>query len=128
MMTVSTSLQNRRIRERKQLGKPPKPIPKMQYKKTDELYLKCKVTNYSLKPVDLRIEFWLGNRLIDSIGRDSVDHVSQVQKFVKPFRSVVLGKFFTVAERDQDAMITVGTLFDYTKTDHRNIKLELTEI
>lgn len=127
MMNVSTSLRNQRTRERKQLGKLPKPIPKTQYKKTDELYLKCKVTNYSLSTVDLRIEFWLGNRLIDSVGRDSIDHISQVQKFVKPFRSVVLGKVFTVAERDEDAMITVATLFDYTKTDHRNIKIELIE-
>jgi len=128
MMKVITSLQNRRTRERISLGKLPNPIPVMRYKKTDELYLKCKVTNFSLRTVDLRIEFWLGNRLIDSVGRDSVDHVSQVQKFVKQFKSVVLGKFFTVADRDDNATITVGTLFDYTKTDHRNIRIELASI
>ena len=122
-MKVVTSLTNQRTRQRKTLGKLPAPIPSMQFKRTDKLYLKCKIKNDTPKPVDTRIEFWLGNRLIDSVGRDSVDHVSQVQKFIPVGKTIVLAKVFTVAERDINATITVGTLFNYTKTDHRNIKL-----
>ena len=124
-MKVVTSLTNQRTRQRKTLGKLPQPIPSMEFKRTDKLYLKCKVKNDSPLPVDTRIEFWLGNRLIDSIGRDSVDHVTQVQKFISPGKSFVIAKVFTVAERDINATITVGTLFNYTKTDHRNISLKV---
>ena len=124
-MKVVTSLTNQRTRQRKTLGKLPAPIPSMNFKRTDKLYLKCKVKNDSPLPVDTRIEFWLGNRLIDSIGRDSVDHVSQVQKFIQPNKVFVIAKVFTVAERDINATITVGTLFNYTKTDHRNISLKV---
>ena len=122
-MKVVTSLTNQRTRQRKTLGKLPQPIPAMGFKRTDKLYLKCKVKNDTPQPVDTRVEFWLGNRLIDWIGRDSVDHLSQVQKFIKPGKSFVISKVFTVAERDINAMITVGTLFDYIATDHRNIQL-----
>ena len=125
VMKVVTSLTNQRTRQRKTLGKLPMPIPSMQFKRTDKLYLKCKIKNDTPQPVDTRIEFWLGNRLIDSIGRDSVDHVTQVQEFIKPGKVLVLAKVFTVAERDINATITVGTLFNYTKTDHRNISLKV---
>ena len=124
-MKVITSLTNQRTRQNKLLGKRPRPIPSMSFKRTDKLYLKCKIQNDTLKPVATRIEFWLGNRLIDSVGRDSVDHVSQKEVFIQPSGVLVLGKVFKVAERDINATITVGTLFNYTKTDHKNIALKV---
>ena len=126
-MEVITSLKNLRTGERKLLGKLPRAIPQMHFKRGDKFVLKVRIDNDTDKDVDTRVEFWVGNRLYGSRGRDSVDHVSQTQWFIEALDFDVLKRIFIVAERDLNATITVGTLFNYKTTDHRNIKLVLDE-
>lgn len=123
-MIVVTSLKNNRTGERKLLGKLPN-IPSLHFKRGDKMVLKIKIVNDTDKPVATRIEFWVGNRLYGSRGRDSVDHLSQKEWFIESGEVGVLKRIFVIAERDLNATITVGVLYDYTKTDHRNIKLVL---